>query len=63
MVYAQDRFRHAEVSMQNDSAIFVGMDVHKDSITVACVGSSAVDPVIDFGTIGTQQYAMALLHK
>jgi len=44
--------------MQNDSTIFVGLDVHKDSITVACVGSLAADPVIDIGTIGTQQYAI-----
>lgn len=44
--------------MQNDSTLFVGLDVHKDSITVACIGSSASDPVIDVGTIGTQQYAI-----
>jgi hypothetical protein len=24
--------------MKNDSTVFVGLDVHKDSITVACVG-------------------------
>lgn len=44
--------------MQDDSTIFIGLDVHKDSITVACIGSSASDPVIDVGTIGTQQYAI-----
>ena len=44
--------------MKNDSTVFVGLDVHKDSITVACVGSAPTDPVIDIGTIGTQQYAM-----
>ena len=44
--------------MKNDSTVFVGLDVHKDSITVACVGSAPTDPVIDIGTIGTQQYAI-----
>jgi transposase len=44
--------------MRNDTTLFVGLDVHKDSITVACVGSQPTDPVIDVGTIGTQQYAI-----
>lgn len=44
--------------MKNDSTIFVGLDVHKDSITVACVGLLPDAPVIDIGTIGTQQYAI-----
>lgn len=44
--------------MDNDSTVFVGLDVHKDSITVARVGSAATDPVIDVGTIGTRQYAI-----
>jgi len=44
--------------MDNDSTVFVGLDVHKDSITVARVGSAATDPVVDVATIGTQQYAI-----
>jgi transposase len=44
--------------MSKDSTTFVGLDVHKDSITVACVGAATTDPVIDVGTIGTQQYAI-----
>lgn len=44
--------------MQNHSMIFVGLDVHKDSITVACVGAMPDAPVVDIGTIGTQQYAI-----
>jgi hypothetical protein len=44
--------------MSKDSTTFVGLDVHKDAITVACVGVATMDPVIDVGTIGTQQYAI-----
>lgn len=44
--------------MSDDTTAFVGLDVHKDSITVACVGSDPDAPVIDIGTIGTQQYAI-----
>ncbi len=44
--------------MKHDSTVFVGLDVHKDSIAVACVGSLPDDPVVDVGTIGTQQYAI-----
>jgi len=44
--------------MAHDTTVFVGLDVHKDSITVACVGSHPADPVFDAGTIGTQQYAI-----
>jgi transposase len=49
--------------MQDNSTIFVGLDVHKDSITVACVGSSAAGPVIDVGTFGAQQYALDRMIK
>jgi len=49
--------------MANHSTVFVGLDVHKDSITVACVGSAPTDPLIDIGTIGTQQYAIDRLIK
>jgi len=44
--------------MAHDTTVFVGLDVHKDSITVACVGSNPTDPVIEIGRIGTQQYAI-----
>jgi len=44
--------------MDNDSTVFIGLDVHKDSIAVARVGSATRDPVIDVATIGTQQYAI-----
>jgi transposase len=49
--------------MANDTTVFVGLDVHKDSITVACVGCDPADPAIDVGTIGTQQYAIDRLIK
>lgn len=44
--------------MDNDSTVYVGLDVHKDSIAVARVGSAPADPVVDVGTIGSQQYAI-----
>lgn len=44
--------------MDNDSTVYVGLDVHKDSIAVARVGSATADPVVDVGTVGTQQYAI-----
>jgi transposase len=49
--------------MPNDTTVFVGLDVHKDSITVACVGSHSTDPVFEVGRIGTQQYAIDRLIK
>lgn len=49
--------------MAHDTTVFVGLDVHKDSITAACVGTDPADPVIDVGTIGTQQYAIDRLLK
>ena len=44
--------------MANDSTLYVGLDVHKDSITVARVGTGTDEPVVDVATIGTQQYAI-----
>lgn len=44
--------------MDNDSTVFVGLDVHKDTIAVARVGTGSDDPVVDVATIGTQQYAI-----
>jgi transposase len=50
--------------MDNDSTVYVGLDVHKDSITVARVGSAPGEPVVLVGKIGTQQYAIdRLLNK
>lgn len=49
--------------MTNDTTVFVGLDVHKDSITAAYVGMNPAEPVVDGGTIGTQQYAIDRLIK
>jgi transposase len=46
-----------------DTTVFVGLDVHKDSITAACVDAAHDAPVIDLGTVGTQQYAVDRLLK
>ena len=58
-----NRFPQAEVSMRNDTTVFIGLDVHKDSIAVACVGADAADTPVDAGTIGTQQFAIDRLIK
>ncbi len=44
--------------MANDSTVYVGLDMHKDSITVARVGTGTDEPVVDVATIGTQHYAI-----
>jgi len=44
--------------MNNDSTVFIGLDVHKDSITVARIGTGYGEPVVDVGRIGTQQYSI-----
>jgi transposase len=49
--------------MTNDTTVFVGLDVHKDSITAACVGTNPAEPPVDVGTIGTQRYAIDRLIK
>jgi len=49
--------------MSYDTPLFVGLDVHKESITAACVGSCPDEPVVDVGTIGTQHYAIDRLLK
>lgn len=43
--------------------LFVGLDVHKDSITAACVGTDPAALPVDLGTCGTQQYAIDRLIK
>jgi transposase len=47
----------------NDTTVFVGLDVHKDSITAACVDALHDAPIIDLGTVGAQQYAIDRLLK
>jgi len=49
--------------MENDTTVFVGLDVHKDSITAACIGARPSDHLIELGTVGTQQYAIDRLIK
>jgi len=49
--------------MNHDTTVFVGLDVHKDSITAACIGTHPSEPPVDLGTIGTQQYAIDRLLK
>ncbi len=41
--------------MAHTSILFVGLDVHKDSIAVAYVGAEREAEVISLGTIGTRQ--------
>jgi transposase len=49
--------------MVHDTTVYVGLDVHKDSITAACIGCDSAAPPVDLGTIGTQQYAIDRLIK
>ena len=49
--------------MDHDTTVFVGLDVHKDSVTGACIGSHPSEQPVDLGTIGTQQYAVNRLIK
>jgi hypothetical protein len=42
----------------NHDTVFAGLDVHKDSITAACIGIHPSEPPVDLGTVGTQQYAV-----
>lgn len=47
----------------NDTTVYVGLDVHKDTITAASVDTTPEAPVVDLGTIGTQHYAVNRLLK
>lgn len=49
--------------MNHDTTVFVGLDVHKDSITATYVGADPSEPPVDLGTFGTQQYAIDKLSK
>jgi transposase len=42
-------------AMAHGSTLFVGLDVHKESITVAYVAAEREAEVVAFGTIGTRQ--------
>jgi transposase len=44
--------------MRHSSTLYVGRDVHKDSIAVASVGKEHDAEVLDRGTIGTRQADM-----
>ena len=41
--------------MSKSTPLFVGLDVHKDSIAVAHVQGQSTDPPVFLGTIGTRQ--------
>ena len=41
--------------MSQSSTIYIGMDVHKESITVAYVAQAHGAEVVSLGTIGTRQ--------
>lgn len=43
----------------DDTTVCAGLDVHKDTLTAACVGPAPEAPVVDLGTVSTQQYAFA----
>jgi hypothetical protein len=47
--------------MQDDSIVFVGLDVHKDSITIACIGSSPSAPVIVDPPLAASRISAALV--
>ena len=44
--------------MSQSNILFVGMDVHKDSIAVAYILDQAGSELVHYGAIGTQQYAI-----
>ena len=44
--------------MSQSNILFVGMDVHKDSISVAYISDRPGAELVHYGTIGTQQYAL-----
>jgi transposase len=45
--------------MSQSSTLFIGMDVHKDSIAVAYVAQEHGAEVTYLGTFGTRQYDIA----
>ncbi len=49
--------------MSQYNTLYVGMDVHKDTIVVATVGNGDEQAVVDLGTISTRHYAIDKLLK
>jgi len=47
--------------MENDSTVFVGVDVHKDSITAACVGSHPSEPPLASRRRFGERYELVLV--
>jgi hypothetical protein len=45
--------------MSQSSTLYVGMDVHKESIAVAYVAQAHGAEVISLGTVGTRQCGIA----
>jgi len=51
---------NAETGIYYDTTTFVGLDVHTNSIAVACIGTDPDEPGLDVDTIGTQQYTILI---
>ena len=47
--------------MSQSTPLFVGLDVHKDSIAVAHAQGQSADPPVYVGTIGTRQADLSKL--
>ena len=49
--------------MSQYSTLYVGLDVHKDTIVIAAIGNGDEQAVVDLGTISTRHYAIDKLLK
>ena len=49
--------------MSQYSTLYVGLDVHKDTIVIATVGNGDEQAVVDLGTISTRHCAIDKLLK
>ena len=49
--------------MSQYSTLYVGLDVHKDTIVIAAIGYGDEQAVVDLGTISTRHYAIDKLLK
>jgi transposase len=47
--------------MKHSSTLYIGLDVHKDSIAVAYAADDRNAEVISLGTIGTRQWVVSRL--